>query len=114
MLSYVQTLLVQACQSAGCNSHHKLAQRLPRWLLSCADRSETDTMVVTQEYLAEILGSTRSTVSVAAEHLQQERLIQYTRGKVVILERPGLERRSCECCRLLKNHLDNYMEVEQD
>jgi CRP-like cAMP-binding protein len=110
----VQALLVQACQSAGCNAHHNLAQRLSRWLLLCSDRSESLTLSLTHEYLADMLGSNRSTVSVAAEHLQSEGLIRYSRGKVVILDRPGLEARACECYRAVRDHLANYLEVEQN
>jgi CRP-like cAMP-binding protein len=114
VLRYLQALLVQACQSSGCNAHHNVAQRLSRWLLLCGDRSESLTLGLTHEYLADMLGSNRSTVSVAAEHLQNEGLIQYTRGKVVILDRPGLERRSCECYSVVRNHLANYLEVDQN
>ena len=110
----VQALLVQACQSAGCNAHHNLAQRLSRWLLLCSDRSESLTLSLTHEYLADMLGSNRSTVSVAAERLQSDGLIHYTRGKVVILNRPGLETRSCECYHAVRDHLANYLEVEQN
>jgi hypothetical protein len=114
ILRYVQALLIQACQSAGCNSHHNIAQRLSRWMLLCADRCEAPTLNLTHEYLADMLGSNRSTVSVAAESLQGEGLIRYSRGKVTILDRPGLERRSCECYRVVRNHLANYLEVDQD
>ncbi len=114
VLRSVQAQLVQAQQSAGCNAHHTIAQRLARWLLLCGDRSESPVLILTHEYLADMLGSNRSTVSVAAEILQSENLIQYTRGKVTILDRPGLEHRSCECYRVVKNHLANYLEVEQN
>jgi CRP-like cAMP-binding protein len=113
VLRYMQALLVQACQSAGCNSHHNIVQRLARWMLLCADRSEAPTLNLTHEYLADMLGSNRSTVSVAAESLQGEGLIRYSRGKVTILDRPGLECRSCECYRVVRDHLANYLEVEQ-
>jgi CRP-like cAMP-binding protein len=105
-LRYLQTLFLQACQSAGCNAHHNIIQRLARWLLLCGDRSESLTLSLTHEYLADMLGSNRSTVSVAAEHLQYESLIQYTRGKVVIMDRAGLELRACECYRIIRNHLN--------
>lgn len=114
VLRYIQALFIQACQSAGCNSHHNVSQRLSRWLLLCADRSESSTLALTHEYLADMLGSNRSTVSVAAEHLQNQGLIRYSRGKVVILDRPGLERRTCECYRVVRDHLANYLEVEQN
>ena len=114
VLRSVQALLIQACQSAGCNAHHNLAQRLSRWLLLCSDRSESLTLSLTHEYLADMLGSNRSTVSIAAEHLQNDGLIRYSRGKVIILDRHGLERRSCECYRVVKNHLDNFASFTQN
>jgi CRP-like cAMP-binding protein len=114
VLRYVQAQLVQASQSAGCNARHSVSQRLSRWLLLCADRSESPTLSLTHEYLADMLGSNRSTVSIAAEDLQRENLIRYLRGKVTIVDHPGLEHRSCECYRVVKNHLDNYLEIEQD
>lgn len=114
VLRSVQALFVQACQSAGCNAHHSLSQRLSRWLLLCSDRSESLTLLLTHEYLADMLGSNRSTVSIAAEHLQNEGLIRYSRGKVIILDRHGLERRSCECYRVVKNHLANFASFTQN
>jgi CRP-like cAMP-binding protein len=113
VLRFLQALLVQACQTAGCNAHHTILQRLSRWLLLCSDRTDADTMCLTHGYLADMLGSNRSTVSVAAKRLQDEGLIKYIRGKVAIHDRPGLEKRSCECYRAVKNHLDNYLEVTQ-
>jgi hypothetical protein len=114
VLRSVQAIFIQACQSAGCNAHHNLAQRLSRWLLLCSDRSESLTLNLTHEYLADMLGSNRSTVSVAAEHLQNEGLIRYSRGKVVILDRPGLEASACECYLAVRDHLANFLEVEQN
>jgi CRP-like cAMP-binding protein len=114
VLRSVQALLVLACQSAGCNAHHNLSQRLSRWLLLCSDRSESLTLSLTHEYLADMLGSNRSTVSIAAEHLQNEGLIRYSRGKVVILNRSGLEQRACECYHTVRDHLANCLEVEQN
>jgi len=114
VLRYIQAQLVQASQSAGCNARHNVSQRLARWLLLCADRSESPTLSLTHEYLADMLGSNRSTVSIAAENLQREKLIQYCRGKVTILDRSSLEHCSCECYRVVKDHLDNYLEIQQD
>jgi hypothetical protein len=114
VLRYQQALLVQACQSVGCISHHMLAQRLSRWLLLCADRSESNVLQLTHEYLGHMLGTNRSTVSSIAAELQAEGLINYSRGKITITDREGLEARSCECYRLVKNHLDNYLEVQQN
>ena len=114
VLRCVQAQLVQASQSAGCNARHNVSQRLARWLLLCADRSESPVLALTHEYLADMLGSNRSTVSIAAENLQRKKFIQYCRGKVTIVDRPGLEHSSCECYRAVKNHLDNYLEIQQD
>jgi CRP-like cAMP-binding protein len=111
-LRYVQAQLVLVMQSAGCNVKHNFEQRLARWLLLCADRAHSDTFRMTHEYLAQMLGATRSTVSVAAAHAQDESLIEYTRGFMRILDPVGLQARSCECYAIIKNHLDNYAEVD--
>jgi CRP-like cAMP-binding protein len=111
-LRYVQTQLVQAIQSVGCNATHNLEQRLARWLLICADRAHCDTFKMSHEFLSEMLGSTRSTVSVTAAQLKQEKLIEYTRGVIHILDAKGLERRACECYGIIKHHLDSYAEFD--
>jgi hypothetical protein len=113
VLRSVQAQLVQTCQSAGCNSHHEIPERLSRWLLLCADRSESPVLRLTQEYLADMLGTARTSVSLAAEALQREGLIEYSRGKIVISDRAGLERRACECYRVVRDHLNSYLEVKQ-
>jgi len=113
-LRYVQAQLVQAAQSAGCNAKHKLEQRLARWLLICADRAHTDTFAMSQEFLGDMLGATRSTVSLTAATLKQCGLIKYSRGVIHILDHAGLEAQSCECYRVIKDHLDNYAEFESD
>jgi Mn-dependent DtxR family transcriptional regulator len=87
-------------------------QRLARWLLICADRAHCETFKMSQEFLSEMLGSTRSTVSITAAQLKHERLIDYTRGVIRILNTPGLERRACECYHVIKDHLDNYAEFD--
>jgi len=111
-LRYVQAQLVQAVQSAGCNAKHNFEQRLARWLLICADRAHNDTFLMSQQFLADMLGSTRPTVSMTAAHLKDEGLIEYTRGVIHILDVPGLEERACECYHIIKNHLDNYIEFD--
>jgi CRP-like cAMP-binding protein len=113
VLRYVQAQLVQSCQSAGCNSHHEIPQRLARWLLLCADRSESPILDLTQEYLADMLGTGRTSVSLAAEDLQRAGLIKYNRGRVVISDRGELEKKACECYRVVRDHLANYLEVQQ-
>ncbi len=111
-LRYVQAQLVQAMQSAGCNAKHTAEQRLARWLLICADRSGKQTLRLSQELLAQMLGTARPTVTVAAAMLREEGLIDYTRGTVHILDLKALERRSCECYHVIKQHLDNYAEFD--
>ena len=112
-LRYVQAQLVQAIQSAGCNATHSFEQRLARWLLICSDRAHSDTFKMSQEFLSDMLGGTRSTVSITAAQLKQEKLIDYTRGVIRILDVPGLERRACECYHVIKDHLDNYAEFDR-
>jgi CRP-like cAMP-binding protein len=111
-LRYVQAQLVQAMQSAGCNAKHEVDQRLARWLLLCADRANCETFKMSQEFLADMLGTSRPTVSTTAAVLKERKLIEYTRGSIHILDVAGLERQSCECYRIIKNHLDNYAEFD--
>ena len=111
-LGFVQAQLLQAMQSAGCNAKHNVEQRLARWLLLCADRAHSLTYRMSHEFLADMLGSTRPTVSTAAAILKDERLIDYRRGVILILDQQGLENRSCECYRVIKNHLDSYADFE--
>ena len=90
-LRYVQMELLSAIQSAGCNAKHNMEQRLARWLLICAERAYTDTLQLSQEFLADMLGSTRASVTLAAGPLREEGLIDYRRGVIRILDRKGLE-----------------------
>ncbi len=112
-LRYVQAQLTQATQSAACNATHNIEQRLARWLLLCADRSKAETYPISQEFLADMLGSTRPTVSGVAAAFKHQGLIDYSRGIVRILDLPGLERKACECYRVVKDHLDNYIEFDK-
>ena len=111
-LRYVQAQLVQAMQSAGCNAKHNFEQRLARWLLICADRANIDTFKISQEFLADMLGGRRPTVSTAAGILKGKGFIQYTRGEIRILDIPGLTRTSCECYQIIKDYLDNYTKFD--
>jgi CRP-like cAMP-binding protein len=111
-LRYVQAQLVQAMQSAGCNAKHNFEQRLARWLLLCADRAHTGTFKISHEFLADMLGGRRPTISTTAGILKQKGLIEYTRGEIRILDVPGLTRISCECYLIIKHHLDNYTEFD--
>jgi CRP-like cAMP-binding protein len=107
-LRYVQAQLVQATQSAACNATHNFEQRLSRWLLITADRANTEQFKMSQEFLAHMLGGTRPTVTVAAGQLKKEKLIEYRRGIITILDRKGLEKRSCECYQIIRDHLADW------
>jgi CRP-like cAMP-binding protein len=111
-LRYVQAQLVQAMQSAGCNAKHNFEQRLARWLLICADRAHIDTFKISHEFLADMLGGRRPTVSTTAGILKRKGLIQYTRGEIRILDIRGLTKASCECYLIIKDYLDNYTKFD--
>ncbi|WP_263381586.1 Crp/Fnr family transcriptional regulator [Granulicella arctica] len=111
-LRYVQAQLVQAMQSAGCNAKHEVEQRLARWLLICADRAHSNTFRMNHEFLADMLGSSRPTVTTASGILKDEKLIKYSRGLIEIIDAVGLELRACECYHIIKDHLDNYTEFD--
>jgi CRP-like cAMP-binding protein len=111
-LRYVQAQLVQAAQSAGCNAKHEMEQRLARWLLICADRANSNTFRMSHEFLAEMLGASRPTVSVTAATFKERGIIQYERGLMKILDVSELRKRSCECYHIIKTHLDSYVEFE--
>jgi CRP-like cAMP-binding protein len=111
-LGYVQAQLVQVIQLAGCNATHNYEQRLARWLLICADRARCDTFKMSHEFLSDMLGSTRSTMSIAAAQLKSENLIQYTRGVIHILDAKGLEKKACECYQVVEDYLDSYLQFD--
>jgi CRP-like cAMP-binding protein len=111
-LRYVQAQLVQAMQSAGCNAKHSFEQRLSRWLLICADRANIDTFKISHEFLADMLGGRRPTISTTAGILKRKGLIDYTRGEIRILDVAGLTKISCECYLIIKDYLDNYTEFD--
>jgi CRP-like cAMP-binding protein len=94
---YFQGHLVQVSNSAACNRVHNIEERLARWLLLCQDRTALSRLPLTHEFLSQMLGTGRATVSLAAEILQRSKLIFYSRGKVDILDRKGLEGAACEC-----------------
>jgi CRP-like cAMP-binding protein len=112
-LGYVQGQLLQAMQSAGCNAKHNVEQRLARWLLICADRAQSNTYKMSHEYLADMLGSTRPTVTLAAGMLKDRGLIEYSRGTIHILDAGRLEGQSCECYHVIRDYLDNYTEFDR-
>jgi len=107
-LRNVQAHLVLAKQSAGCNAKHNVKRRLARWLLMCADRVHQDQFKMSQEFLADMLGNTRPVLTVAARQLKVEKLIEYRRGTIDILDRQGLESCACECYRVIKSYLEDH------
>jgi len=111
-LRYVQAQLVQAMQSAGCNAKHNFEQRLARWLLLCADRAHTDTFKISHEFLANMLGGRRPTITTTAGILKRKGLIDYTRGEIRILDVSGLTKASCECYLTITDYLDNYTKFD--
>lgn len=112
LLRYVQSQLLQTAQSAGCSAKHSADQRLARWLLICADRAQRESFSMSHEYLSEMLGSTRSTVTLAAGLLKDKGLISYSRGVIQILDAKGLENSSCECYGIIRDHLHNLREFD--
>jgi CRP-like cAMP-binding protein len=111
-LRYVQAQLMQATQTGACNASHDVEQRMARWLLLCRERSETDRIDLTHEFLAQMLGTRRTTVTITARALQDLGLIDYKRGKITIIDHSGLEKTACECFHVVRDHLNNYHEVE--
>jgi CRP-like cAMP-binding protein len=108
-LRYTQALITQMAQTAVCNRHHSLDQQLCRWLLLSLDRLTGDELVMTQELIANMLGVRREGVTEAALKLQKAGLIRYSRGHVTILDRAGLEARSCECYEVVKKEYDRLL-----
>jgi len=102
LLRYTQALLSQVSQTAVCNRLHAVEQRLCRWLLLSHDRVKSDEIHLTQEFIANMLGGRRESVTVAAGRLQDAGLIQYSRGHITIIDRQGLEAAVCECYRIVK------------
>jgi CRP-like cAMP-binding protein len=109
LLRYTQALITQMAQTAVCNRHHSLDQQLCRWLLLSLDRLPDNELVMTQELIANMLGVRREGVSEGALKLQQAGLIRYTRGRITVLDRPGLEKRSCECYSVVKKEYDRLL-----
>jgi CRP-like cAMP-binding protein len=109
LLRYTQALITQMTQTAACNRHHTLDQQLCRWLLLSLDRLRGDQLVMTQELIANMLGVRREGVTAGALKLQKAALISYSRGRITVLDRVGLEKRSCECYRVVKNEYDRLL-----
>jgi CRP-like cAMP-binding protein len=109
LLSYTQALFTHMAQTSACNRHHALDQQLCRWLLLYLDRRRGTDIVVTHERIADMLGVRREGVTGAALKLQKAGLIQYRRGRIAILDRAGLEERSCECYAVVRRAYDRLL-----
>ncbi len=112
-LRYTQALITQMAQTAVCNRHHSLDQQLCRWLLLSLDRLPTNELVMTQELIANMLGVRREGVTESAGKLQRAGLISYHRGRIKILDRPGLEERVCECYAVVKREYDRLLSYQR-
>jgi CRP-like cAMP-binding protein len=107
---YTQALFNQVAQTTACNRVHLVEQRCARWLLQTHDRVGSDQFSLTQEFLAQMLGVRRTGVSAAAGLLQKAGLIRYARGRITVLDRPGLESAACECYRVIKREFDRLID----
>jgi CRP-like cAMP-binding protein len=108
-VSYSETLLSQVQQTVACNAMHPTEARICRWLLMMHDRAEGEALPYTHEFLSHMLGANRKSVTLAALSLQEAGLISYRRGKIQILDRPGLEKASCECYAIVKERFDAFL-----
>ncbi|NDP42243.1 MAG: Crp/Fnr family transcriptional regulator [Aromatoleum sp.] len=109
LLRYTQALITQMAQTGVCNRHHSVDQQLCRWLLLSLDRLASSELTMTQELIASMLGVRREGVTEAAGKLQDAGLIRYRRGRITVLDRPGLEARSCECYQVVKTEFDRLL-----
>lgn len=109
LLRYIQALITQMAQTAVCNRHHSVDQQLCRWLLLSLDRLASNELIMTQELIANMLGVRREGVTEAAGNLQRAGLIDYSRGHITVLDRPGLEARVCECYQVVKTESNRLL-----
>ena len=109
MLRYTQALITQMAQTAVCNRHHSIDQQLCRWLLLSLDRLASNQLTMTQELIANMLGVRREGVTDAAGKLQRLGVIEYSRGQITVMDRPKLERLSCECYAVVKKETDRLL-----
>jgi len=105
LLRYTQALITQMTQTAACNRHHSVEQQLCRWLLSTLDRLPSNELIITQDLVASMLGVRREGITEAAGKLQHAGFIRYRRGHIAVLDRAGLETRTCECYAVVRNEL---------
>jgi CRP-like cAMP-binding protein len=108
---YSQAFFVQTAQNAACNGIHPISMRAARWLLATHDRAETGAFYLTQEFLAFMLGVARQSVGIAVGELADQGLVSYVRGQMRVLDRPGLERASCECYGIVRAEFDRLLGI---
>jgi CRP-like cAMP-binding protein len=113
LLRYAQSYITQVGQTTSCNRHHSIVQQLCRWLLMFMDRHASNELPLTHEYISELMGVRRESVTEAARKLQITGCIRYQRGRISVLDRTGLEARSCECYRVAKRETDRLLEMSQ-
>jgi CRP-like cAMP-binding protein len=109
LVSYSETLLSQVQQSVACNAMHSTEEKMCRWLLMMHDRAEGEALPYTHDFLSHMLGANRKSVTLAARSLQTAGLISYRRGRIQVLDRPGLEKASCECYAVVKERFDAFL-----
>jgi CRP-like cAMP-binding protein len=108
-VSYSETLLSQVQQTVACNALHSAEEKMCRWLLMMHDRAEGESLTYTHEFLSHILGANRKSITLAAQSMQTAGLISYHRGMMQVLDRPGLEKASCECYAIVKARFDAFL-----
>lgn len=109
LLRYTHALMVQIAQTAACNGRHSLEARLARWLLVCHDRARSNDFPLTHEFIAEMLGVRRAGVTEVIGQFQKKGLIISNRGHISVLDRRGMEGETCECYRVVRQELENYL-----
>ena len=108
-VSYSETQLSQVQQTVACNAMHTTEERMCRWLLMMHDRAEGEALPYTHDFLAHMLGANRKSVTLAALSMQAAGLISYRRGRIQVLDRPGLEKAACECYAIVKERFDAFL-----
>lgn len=109
LLLYTQAIFTQVSQTAACNRHHTVEQRLARWLLTVQDHIQSDQLTLTQEFISQMLGTRRAGVTVAAMALQQAQMIRYTRGKITVIDREKLKLAACECYSVIHHEFSRLL-----
>lgn len=112
VLCYLRVLFIQFAQGTACNSTHTVEERLARWLLTVGDRLKSNELLLTQESIAQMLGTRRAGVTVAAGIFQQAGMIRYRRGHITILNRESLEATTCECYQVIKTALNRLLDTD--